>query len=307
MALENGNGNMVMPVAPMMGGYGGYGNWGMDGFGGSGWWVILFLFAMMGGGFGNWGNNGNNGVFPYLLNNSTQNDVNRGFDNAGLSNQISGVQAAVEGVNQNNQLQGINAAIRDGFASAEVANCNRAFSQMQTAYQNQISSMQNQFNLATAVDDRLDNIAMALQKCCCDNELAICGVNNNITSQAAENRFQAAQNTRDIITNATANTQSVLDKLCQLELDGIKSQLAASERENANLRTAAQLAAIQASQVSQTGQLMADNAAQTQYIVNRVAPYPTPSFQVGNPYGYYYNGYNTGCGCGCSGFANGVA
>ena len=40
-----------------------------------------------------------------------------------------------------------------------------------------------------------------------------------------------------------------------------------------------------ASQAAQTAQLIADNTAQTQYIVNRVAPYPIPSYTVPNPYG----------------------
>jgi hypothetical protein len=38
-----------------------------------------------------------------------------------------------------------------------------------------------------------------------------------------------------------------------------------------------------ASQVAQTAALVADNTAQTQYIVNRVAPYPIPSYTVANP------------------------
>lgn len=54
MALtDEGNGGMVMPVAPMYGG----GNGGFGGFGADGWWVIL-LFVLLGG-FGNgWGGNG---------------------------------------------------------------------------------------------------------------------------------------------------------------------------------------------------------------------------------------------------------
>ena len=38
-----------------------------------------------------------------------------------------------------------------------------------------------------------------------------------------------------------------------------------------------------ASQTAQTAQLIADNTQQTQYIVNRVAPYPIPSYTVANP------------------------
>ena len=48
---------------------------------------------------------------------------------------------------------------------------------------------------------------------------------NIAQSQDNSTRFADANNTRDIITNATANTQAILDKLCQLELDGVKAQL----------------------------------------------------------------------------------
>lgn len=48
-----------------------------------------------------------------------------------------------------------------------------------------------------------------------------------------------------------------------------------------------------ASQATQTSQLLADNAAQTQYVVNRVAPYPIPSYIVNSPYGTV-----NGCCCG---------
>lgn len=260
------------------------------------------------GGFGGWGNGFGmtEGILPYFYNTQTQNDVNRGFDNSGLSSQIAAVQASVNDVNTGNQLSGIRSDVNAGFASAEVSNCNRAFNQMQTSYQNQIASLQNSFSLATAVDDRLDNLSMSLQKCCCANELATAQTQNLVNQQAAENRYQNAINTRDILTNATANTQAVLDKLCQIELDTVKSSLEAERRENNNLRTAAQLAAIQASQATQTGQLMADNAAQTAQLIQRIAPYPVPAYQVGNPYGYYYNNGFNGCGCGC-GLNAGVA
>lgn len=52
MALtENGNSNgMIMPVAPMYGGYGGNGGFG---FGGDWAWILLLL--VLGGGCGNFG------------------------------------------------------------------------------------------------------------------------------------------------------------------------------------------------------------------------------------------------------------
>ena len=70
MALTDGDNGMVMPVAPMMGGYGNNGGFG---FGGDwGWIILLLLFA----GGGMWGNGFGGGFgnmmlgydFPWLLN-----------------------------------------------------------------------------------------------------------------------------------------------------------------------------------------------------------------------------------------------
>ena len=102
MSFVDGNNGMFMPVAPAGGN-------GFGGFGGEGWWVILFLFALMG-----WGGNGTgfggNDVIPYLLNQQTQGEVARGFDTSAISGQINGVQQSINdllvaGMNQNFALQ----------------------------------------------------------------------------------------------------------------------------------------------------------------------------------------------------------
>lgn len=86
MSLVDSNNGMYMPVAPAYAGNGGFGD-----FGGNGWWIILFWFALMGN--NGWG--GNNNMLPYMLNQQTQNDVARGFDNVALSNQIAALSASV--------------------------------------------------------------------------------------------------------------------------------------------------------------------------------------------------------------------
>lgn len=275
---ENGNGNgMVMPVAPMYGG--GYGNGGFGGWG-DGWWVILFLFALM----GNWGNGGfggggfGGGMMPYFFNNS-DNNTQRGFDTAALSS----------------QLAGINTSINSGFASSEVADCNRAMNAMQTAYQNTIADMNQRFTLATATDDRLDNLAMSLQKCCCDNQLATESLRATVLQENCQDRYEAQANAANIIANQTANTQRILDKMCDQEL-------AAERRENDQLRQQLNMANLAASQTAQTARLLADNANQTQQIENYIRPQISPAYIVPNPYAYNFypnNGWNNGCGCGC--------
>ena len=63
-----------------------------------------------------------------------------------------------------------------------------------------------------------------------------------------------------------------------MEIDNLKAQ-------NSALQSQVLMKDFAASQTAQTASLMADNAFQTQYIVNRVAPYPIPSYTVPNPFG----------------------
>jgi len=267
---ESGNG-MVMPVSPMYGGYsnGGFGNWGGDG----GWWLLLLLFALGGnwGGFGGFG--GGEMTLPYMWNTATQNDVNRGFDTASLSSQLSGIQTSIS----------------NGFASAEVADCNRAMNAMQTAYTNQIASMNQNFANAQALDTRLTSMEMAQQNCCCENRASIADLKYTVATENCVDRYEAAQNTRDIIDNANRNNQAILDKLCALELDAKNDKINDLERQ----LTMANLAA---SQTAQTGVLLADNARQTTALEQYLNPVPIPAYVVQNP-NCCTNNWN-GCGCG---------
>ena len=72
-------------------------------------------------------------------------------------------------------------------------------------------------------------------------------------------------------------TQAILDKMCQQEIDNLKAQ-------NIALQNQVNMQNLAASQTAQTAAIVADNTAQTQYIVNRVAPYPIPAYTVPNPY-----------------------
>ena len=103
------NGGMIMPVSPS-----GFGN----GFGGDGaWWIVLFLFALMGN--NGWGGNGN-GTLPYLYNQATQNEVNRGFADSALINQVANLQnSVVNGFNDTAM-----AIANQNFAmQSQLANC----------------------------------------------------------------------------------------------------------------------------------------------------------------------------------------
>lgn len=259
---ENGNGNMVMPVSPMYGN--GYGS-GFGGFGGDGFWLILLFLLIGNNGWGN-GYGGGNGT-TYVAN-----DVQRGFDQAALTGGINGISTAMcngfSNVQQSlcNGFAGVNGAIANGFAQSEIA-----------ANARQMADMQQNFSVQSA-----------LQNCCCENRASVADLKYTVATEACADRQAVSDALRDVIASNTANTQAILDKMCQQELDALKTQ-------NANLQTQLNLANLAASQNQQTAQLMADNAAQTQYVVNRVAPYPIPSYQVASPYNVP-NSY--GCACG---------
>ena len=266
------NGGTVMPVQPMYG----YGN---NGFGADGGWWIIFLFALMcNGGWGN-GFGGNNGLFPYFTATNTDAGVQRGFDTATITNQLSG----------------INTSLTNGFANAEVAGCNRAMDAMQTQYSNQIASMNQNFANQQALQQTLFGMQQAQSECCCENRLATCQTQNIIQNEGNATRFADANNTRDIIENANRNNQAVLDKLCQLELEGYK-------RENDSLRTQLNMANLQASQNEQNAFIQKGFTDEVDALYNRLSSCPVPSTPVYGRTPIFTCNNNNGCGCGCGQF-----
>lgn len=258
-------GNMVMPVGPM-GGYG-YGN---GGFGDNLFWIIvLFLFAFMGNGFGN-AFGGGGGAMPYIMNN-TNNDVQRGFDQQAVMSGLNGINAGINSLAQGqcSGFAGVTAAVNNGFSSAEIAANGR-----------QIANMQQAFNAQTAINSRLDSMAMAQQNCCCENRAAVADVKYTMAQESAATR-----------SNTDAKVQMVMDKLCQLEMDGIKqnyeNRIAGMQNTIDSLRGQVNDARFDASQ-----------AAQTANIVRQLDPTPVPAYPVQNPNGCNCNngwGWNS-CG-----------
>lgn len=141
----------------------------------------------------------------------------------------------------------------------------------------------------TANTAQMFNIQSALQQCCCDNRAATADLKYTMATEAAQTRA-----------NCDANKQAIMDKLCQLELDGVRqnyegqlramqNQLAAAQAENQSLRFAA-------SQGAQTAQIVANNEAQTVALERYLAPTPVPAYMVQNPNCCQQN-FNT-CTCG---------
>lgn len=239
---------------------GGYNNNGGF-FGSDGIWAIL-LFALIfnrgwggNGGFG--GGYGDN--FLYDVNANT----NRGFDNLALNSGIDNLQTAVS----------------NGFANAEVARCNATTNILQSIN-----------GLNSSLSNGFFDLAMANQKCCCENRLGIADLKSTIIQENCTDRQALNEGVRDIIASNTANTQAILDKLCQQEIDA-KNDLIAT------LRSQLSMADLKASQIAQTAELRAGQNAEVDALYNRLSNCPVPSTPVYGRQPIFTCGGNNGCGC----------
>lgn len=219
---------------------------GFGSFGGDGAWLILILLLFAAFNGNGWGGGYAGGGMPYVMGN-IDNGVQRGFDQSAVMNAIGN----------------LNTTVSNGFSDAAVAQCNQTMNLM-----NGFSGIQMQLaNLGSGLTNTMMANEMARQQCCCDTKQAIADLKYTIATEACADRAAVL-----------AGVQTVIDKINQQELENLKAQ-------NASLQTQVNMQNLAASQATQTAQLFADNTAQTQYIVNRVAPYPIPSYTVPNPYG----------------------
>ena len=299
MSLTEGSGGneMVMPVAPMYGGGGsGFGGWGGD----NGWWIILlFLFAL--GGWGNgFGGGYGGGAMPYIMSNTTNADVQRGFDQQSVMFGINGLQSGISGLSTQlcnstadiqqslcNGFAGVNATVSSGFANAETA-----------ANARQMANMNQAFGAQTAMMQGFNSLGSQFADCCCENRLGLADLKYTVATENCADRTQAMQNTRDIIDSQTRGTQAIIDKLCQLELDGVKAQVEAKNDRISELQTQLNMANLAASQTAQNALIQNGFANEVDALYNRLNSCPVPTTPV---YGRtpIFTCNNNGCGCGC--------
>ena len=283
---DESNNGFYMPVAPAYGGN----NGGMFGMGGD-WFAWFILVLLIGGNGWGMGGFGMGGMMPWLmgmgggmgagygldylypwLNNSQH--MSDGFRDQALQTSINGlqnsvtagfgdVQLGIAGINQNICQTGnsISGAVRDGFSAAEIAANGRQMASMQTAF-----GLQTQIAQGSS-DARLDS----------------CQTRNVIQAEAAASRA-----------SGNADTQKILDKLCQLELDNEKIRSAAKDDTIAQLRSELLYARGQASQIAQ-------NATIIDGVYDRLSRCPVGSTPVyGNTPIFTCQRPNT---CGCPGNA----
>lgn len=213
MSLTDNNNGMVMPVSPMYGGNGygtGFGSYGDGLF----WIIILFLFAAMSG--NGWGNGfGNNGsVLPFMMNQNTNNDVQRVVDQQSVMNGLSNLQAAQA----------------NGFANAEISRCNGLYN----------------------VTSQLNNIAMTQQNCCCENRAAVADLKYTMAQEAALTRSNCDANKQAIMDKLCQMELDTIKQNYENRIADMQNTIDGLRTMNSNARfdasQNAQTAAIQAGQ-----------------------------------------------------------
>ena len=281
--VENGNSGFYMPVAPAYANGGGFGN---GGFGGDwGWIILLLLFAGGGWGMGGFGGGmwGMDGLYPWL--NNSQN-ISGGFRDQMLNTSVSSIQNSIT-----SGFGDVQTALCGGFAGVN-ASINGAQSAIaQQMYSNEIADLERSFAAQTANTAGLTNLSSQLANCCCENRAATNDVKYTIATEACSTR---AAN--------SANTQAILDKLCQLELDGVKAQVDAKNDRILELQNQLNMATLRESQTAQNAFIAQGLTNEVDALYNRLSNCPVPSTPVYGRTPIFTCNSNNSCGCGCNNF-----
>ena len=181
----------IADIAAVTGG--GNNGWG-NGWGGDGWWVLIILFALFGG-WGRGGAFGGNGGCGCDGACATVGDIQRGFDNQGVTNKLNGLE---QGLSQ------LGYADLQQFSNISNGLC-------QLGYQTQAS---------------VNDVSRQLSECCCDTREAIQGVNYNIAQGFANQGYQLQQCCCDLKQAICDNTRAISDQLNQFRMEDKNEQIA---------------------------------------------------------------------------------
>lgn len=156
--------------------------------------------------------------------------------------------------------------LSEEFIKRDIFNTNQNVSN--TACQTQRDVLENRYTNELGVQ----NIIASQKDCCCTTNRNIDSVRYDNLLNAKDMQYQLNECCCNLRAEGLANTQKILDKMCENEIN--------------QLRTDLQSAQLQISQLSQTAN-----------ITNTLRPFPQPAYITCSPYQSYPYGYN-GCGCG---------
>lgn len=300
MSLTDNDGmNTTMLVGPTA--YPAYQNGG--GFGGGfgndwGWIILLLLFA--GGGWGNGFGGGFGGgyanmyEFPWLFNGQQgiNNNISDGFRDAQLHDSVTSVRDGISALST--QICGgfgdVSTQLCNGFNGVTAAVNGAQNALAQQMYTNQIADLERSYAAQTAQTTGMNNLAMGLQNCCCENRAATADLKYTVATEACADRAAISEALRDVISANTASTQRILDQLCADKIEQKNDTIA-------QLRSELLYARGQASQDVQTAVIQSGQRALANEVEQYVAPRAIPAYTVQNP-NCCYNPCGTNCGCG---------
>ena len=131
----------------------------------------------------------------------------------------------------------VGADVQRGFDQSTVMNGINGLESTLTS--SQMADMNQVFGIQTSILQGFNGIQAQLAQCCCDNKTA------TLQTQAV------VQNEGNLTRLAIQNqTQAILDKMCQAEIDTLKGQVV-------NLQNQLNMANLSASQTAQTAQIIA--------------------------------------------------
>jgi hypothetical protein len=165
-------------------------------------------------------------------------------------------------------------------------------------YTNQISDLERSFAAQTANTAALTGIQAQIAQNSNATNTGIADLKYTVATENCADRTVAAQNTRDIIDAQVNGTRAILDKLCQLELDGVKAQVDAKNDRISELQTQLNMASLRESQTAQNAFIAQGFANEVDQLYNRLNTCPVPSTPVYGRTPIFT--CNNGCGCGGS-------
>ena len=126
---------------------------------------------------------------------------------------------------------------------------------------------------------------MNLQNCCCENRAGIADLKYTVATENCADRQAVSDGIRDILTATQAQTQAILNQLCNDKIEAKNDTIA-------QLRSELLYARGQASQDVQTALIQAGQRSLANEVEQYVAPRAIPAYVVQNP-----NCCTNACGC----------
>lgn len=238
-------------AAVMGGGYGGFGNFGGD-------ILSLIILALIFGAWGNggwFGNNGGNNGGAQAGFYATQADLQRGFDQAALTQQVANIATSLE-----HDMRDPGYMITNSFAQAELSRANNQAALMAQINNNAVADIQNANMLNMAIMGSANQEQANTAQIRYDMATSDCAIKTAIE--------QAAQ---QVMLNDNANYRSLHDEMVANQIAALNETIRNKDAIISDLR------------------LAASQANQNQLLINQLRPAPVPSFPASNLYGYMNN------------------